>query len=180
MNLAKDLHSVENLVEPSGFLVENLDLLPRGRALDVAMGAGRNAVYLAEQGFAVEGVDISAASIQAALTLAESRRVKIETVVADLEDDYRIKPERFDVILIFNYLQRTLIPQIKNGLKKGGMVVYETFTIDQPQFGHPQNPDYLLRYNELLDYFRDFRILRYREGIFNRSTARASIIAQKE
>jgi len=59
------------------------------------------------------------------------------------------------------------------------MVVYETFTIDQPKFGKPNNLDYLLKYNELLDMFRDFRCLRYREGIFENSRAIASILAEK-
>ncbi len=59
------------------------------------------------------------------------------------------------------------MPQIKEGVRRGGMVVYETFTIDQAQFGRPRNPDFLLKYNELLDMFRDFRCRLYREGIFN-------------
>ena len=61
------------------------------------------------------------------LELAESRRVKIKTQVADLERDYRIKSQNYDVILVFNYLQRDLFPQIRNGLKVGGMVVLRDF-----------------------------------------------------
>jgi tellurite methyltransferase len=165
--------------EPSGFLKENLALLPLGRVLDIAMGAGRNAVFLAEQGFEVEGVDISVDSITAALKLAEKRRVTIKTRVVDLEKDYQIEPQRYDIIMVFNYLQRSLFPQIKNGLKKNGMLVYETFTIDHPRFGHPNNPDFLLRHNELLDLFRNFRVLKYQEGIFDNAVAKAAIIAQK-
>jgi len=59
------------------------------------------------------------------------------------------------------------------------MVVYETFIVDQAQFGKPENPDYLLRHNELLNMFRDFRCLRYREGILEGRKAVASIIAEK-
>jgi hypothetical protein len=59
------------------------------------------------------------------------------------------------------------------------MVVYETFIIDQVQFGHPRKPEFLLKYNELLDMFREFRCLRYREGIFDNRKAIASLIAQK-
>jgi tellurite methyltransferase len=59
------------------------------------------------------------------------------------------------------------------------MLVYETYIIDQVRFGKPQNPDYLLRYNELLHTFRDFRVLRYREGIIEVKKAIASILAQK-
>jgi tellurite methyltransferase len=164
--------------EPSRFLVDNLPLLPRGLVLDIAMGKGRNAVYLAEQGFDVEGVDISAESIQAALNLAENRRVKIKARIADLEKNC-VFDTTYDLIIVSNYLQRSLFPQIKSSLTNNGMVVYETFTIDQLRFGHPHNPDYLLRYNELLEYFRDFRVLRYQEGIFDSNVAKAAIIAQK-
>jgi len=72
-----------------------------------------------------------------------------------------------------------MIPQIKNGLRIGGMVAYETFIVDQAQFGKPTNPDYLLKHNELLDMFREFRCLQYREGVFKGPRAIASIIAEK-
>ena len=84
----------------------------------------------------------------------------------------------YEVISCFNYLQRSLIPQIKGGIVPGGVVVYETFIVDQAQFGHPHNPDFLLKYNELLEMFDDFRCLRYREGIIG-DKAIASIIARK-
>jgi tellurite methyltransferase len=83
------------------------------------------------------------------------------------------------VIICFNYLQRSLIPQIRDGLKKGGVIVYETYTIDQTQFGRPHNPDFLLKHNELQEMFRGFRCLRYREGIIERRKAIASMIAVK-
>jgi hypothetical protein len=68
---------------------------------------------------------------------------------------------------------------MKDGLRTGGMVVYETFIVDQARFGKPKNPDHLLKHNELLDLFCDFRCLRYREGIFESRKAIASIIAEK-
>ena len=172
-------HEQENNLQPSRFLVDNIDLLSPGRALDIAMGSGRNAVYLARMGFEVEGVDISENAVKNALQLAAQNGVRIHARVADLERDYRIQPETYDVIICFNYLQRSLIPQIKEGLKKGGMVVYETFTIDQVRFGKPRNPDFLLKYNELLEMFRDFRCLRYWEGVWENRKAIASLIAQK-
>ena len=168
----------KNNIEPAQFLVENVELLPKGRALDVAMGNGRNSIYLAKLGFVVEGVDISKEAISTALRLAQETNVNINAKVVDLEK-YSIDKESYEVIICFNYLQRSLIPQIKYGLVKGGIVVYETFIIDQAQFGRPKNPDYLLRHNELLDMFSDFRCLRYQEGILKGPKAIASIIAQK-
>ena len=165
--------------KPSEFLVENVDLLPQGKVLDVAMGEGRNAIYLAERGYQVEGVDISKEAIEKCLGVAQERGLKIKDEVANLERDYRIKSNEYDLIICFNYLQRNLIPQIKSALKVGGIVVYETFTIDQPGFGKPKNKDFLLKHNELLELFRDLRILRYREGIIDNKKAIASLIAQK-
>ncbi len=165
--------------EPAQFLVENAELIPKGRALDLAMGSGQNAIYLAQNGFKVEGVDISPEAVSRANESALKAGVTIKTVVADLEGDYRIVKEAYDLIICFHYLQRSLIPQIKDGLRQGGMIVYETFIDDQARFGRPKNPDHLLKRNELLDMFRDFRCLRYREGIMPGPKAIAGIVAEK-
>lgn len=172
-------HNHENSQDPAQFLIDNIDLLPKGRVLDIAMGTGRNAIYLAKMGFEVEGVDISPEAISAALESAEEAGVMIKLQVADLEKAFHIKGDTYDVIICFNYLQRSLIPEMKNGLRRGGMIVYETYIVDQAQFGKPKNPDYLFKHNELLEMFHEFRCLRYREGVFEGPVAIASIIAQK-
>ena len=164
---------------PSRFLVDNITLLPKGRVLDVAMGRGRNAIYLSRMGFEVEGVDVSPEAVNNALELARQNAINLKATVADLEGNYQIAKGAYDVIVCFNYLQRSLIAQIKDGLRPGGMVVYETYTVDQPRFGKPKNPDYLLKYNELLDMFCEFRCLRYREGIIESRKAVAGIVAEK-
>ncbi|MFC2047513.1 class I SAM-dependent methyltransferase [Chloroflexota bacterium] len=169
----------EDIDVPAQFLVENIEILPRGRVLDIAMGTGRNTIYLAKVGFSVEGVDMSPEAVNTALELARKAGVSVKAQVANLEDNYLIKNNAYQVIMCFNYLQRSLISQVKDGLRKGGMVVYETFIVDQAHFGKPKNPDYLLKHNELLNMFRDFRCLRYREGIIEGPRAIASMIAQK-
>ncbi len=169
----------EDNILPAEFLVQNIDLLPRGKALDIAMGSGRNAIYLAKNGFDVEGVDISGDAVDAAIRTAADNRVRLKAEIVDLEKGYQIKAAFYDVIVCFNYLQRSLIPRIKAGLKTHGMIVYETFIVDQPKFGKPHNPDFLLKYNELLDLFRDFRCLRYRDGVIENRKAIASIVAEK-
>lgn len=159
--------------------MDNIGLLPKGRVLDIAMGDGRNSIYLASNGFKADGIDISAEALKQALKRAADLNVHINTITADLEKDSCIMEEKYDVIICFNYLQRSLIPDIKNGLRTGGIIVYETYIVDQAQFGRPSNPDHLLKHNELLNMFRDFRCLRYHEGIIENRKAAAGIIAEK-
>ena len=164
---------------PSPFLMEHMDLLPKGRALDVAMGRGRNAVFLAGMGLETEGIDISPEAINDALNLAAAAGVPVRALVADLEKGYLFERDAYDLIVCFNYLHRPLFQTMKDALKPGGMIVYETFIVDQARFGKPRNPDHLLKHNELLRLFREFRCLRYREGIIGEKNAIAGIIAQK-
>ena len=106
-------HILERGFEPAQFLVDNIALLPKGRVLDVAMGAGQNAIYLAKMGFEVEGVDISPEAVNNALELARKSGVNIRAQVADLENNYDTEKGAYDVIICFNYLQRSLIPQFR-------------------------------------------------------------------
>ncbi|HKI49262.1 MAG TPA: SAM-dependent methyltransferase, partial [Desulfobacteria bacterium] len=87
--------------------------------------------------------------------------------------------EAFDVIVCFNYLHRPLIPLLKRALRSSGMMVYETYIVDQARFGRPKNPEHLLQHNELLRFFQDFRCLRYREGILEHRKAIAGYIGIK-
>jgi len=169
----------------SGFLKEILLSdswpIPRGRALDIATGKGRNAIFLAEQGFDVVAIDVSPVALDEARQRAAGKSLSISWQQADLE---RIElPEAtYDLVVDFNYLQRSLIPQIKAALKPGGHVIFETYLTGQEILGHPKNPAYLLRHNELLELFRDFRVLCYREGKFSageETAFRAGILAEK-
>jgi len=173
-------HNYEPSPTPSPFLIEHIDLFPKGKALDLAMGGGRNAIYLAGQGYEIDGIDISSEFVEIANERAKQKGVYLNTQVVDLENDYKILENYYDLIICFNYLQRNLIPRIKAGLRMGGMIVYETYTVYQIQFGKPKNPDHLLKQNELLDMFRDFRCLYYREGVLEEKRAIARIIAEKK
>lgn len=167
-------------LKPSSFLVKHFSLLPKGRVLDVAMGEGRNALYLAEQGFEVEGVDIDQNAVKTCKERASKRGIKIQAYIADLTG-YQILEENYDLILCFRYLQRDLIPKMKAGLKSGGVIIYETFLIDQHiRFGTPKHREYCFKQNELLRFFKDFRILYYREGFVTEDKALAGLVAQKK
>lgn len=110
--------------EPSTFLKESLSLLPKGKALDLAMGEGRNAVFLAAHGWQVAGVDFSEAAIKKAKLLARQRRVQIEAINADLRT-YTIASNAYDLIVSIEYFERSLLPKIRDGLKPGGVAIFE-------------------------------------------------------
>lgn len=163
--------------EPIPFLRQHVSLLPKGRVLDLAMGEGRNGVFLAGQGFQVTGLDISEKGLEKARALAAERGVRITTRVVDLED-YRAEQNAYDVVLCIYYLQRGLFPRIKEALKPGGMAVVETYTVEHLKYRPQFRKEYLLEVNELLELFRDFTIIRY-EFHDDGSAAYASLIARK-
>jgi 2-polyprenyl-3-methyl-5-hydroxy-6-metoxy-1,4-benzoquinol methylase len=169
--------------EPNPFLKKHIRLLPKGKALDIASGEGRNAVFLAQHGFEVDAVDISEKGLKKAKKLARDKGVKINTLLVDL-DQYQIEKEQYDLIANFYFLRRRLIPRMKKGLKKGGKVIFETYLLEHRTLGTggPKQAKYFLKPNELLGLFKNFRILFYREGIFReggRKKAVASLIAEK-
>lgn len=163
---------------PSRLLMEFLPLLPRGKALDIACGEGRNAIYLAKNGYEVDAVDISEVAVNKARTAAGDLRTSF--IQADLTE-FRIPEDTYDVIVNFNYLERSIVSSIKDGLRKGGYLIFETYTLEQREFGPPRNPDFLLGPNELLNMFRDLHIVYYREGIVEADgkKAIASLVGKK-
>lgn len=130
-----------------------------GRALDIACGTGRHAMFLAGLGYQVDAVDIS----DVALARIKGKSDKIRTILADL-DDYQIQPAHYDLIINFNFLQRHLFPQIIAGLKPGGMVIFQSY-LREPDapLKAPHHQDYLLLPNELPEAFQSLHILHYRE-----------------
>jgi len=169
--------------EPNPFLKRYIHLLPKGKALDIATGEGRNAVFLARHGFEVDAVDISEKGLKKARKLAREIGVRVNALLVDL-DDYQIEKDRYDLIADFYFLKRRLIPRIRKGLKKGGKVIFETYLLEHRTLGAggPKQAKYFLKPNELLRLFKNFQVLFYREGIFReggRRKAVASLIAEK-
>ncbi|OGR94975.1 MAG: hypothetical protein A2V88_04300, partial [Elusimicrobia bacterium RBG_16_66_12] len=143
---------------PARFLSEVVDLLPReGRALDLAMGAGRNGVFLAERGLDVLGLDISKEGLKKARALASEKGVVIRTETTDL-GVRDLETSAYDVILSIRYLNRRLLAQIGDALKPGGWVLIEAFAPDARRPG--SRPDHLIGKDELSDAFKDFEIVR--------------------
>ncbi|HKR00668.1 MAG TPA: methyltransferase domain-containing protein [Pyrinomonadaceae bacterium] len=151
--------------EPLPLLVRLANELPPGRALDLACGAGRHATFLAERGWRVTAVDASPVGIELAKASAREREVEVDWRVADLErGGFEIEPGAYDLIGVFYYLQRSLFPQIRAGVRRGGIVVAAIHMVDESPDVKPMNPDFLLRPGELRAEFRGWEILHDYEG----------------
>ena len=163
--------------EPVEWLKDHAGLLcGKGSALDIASGEGRNAIFAAEKGFQTLAIDVSAVGLNKARFLAKEKGVTIETRAADL-DNWKFEQNAFDLVLCFNFLDRRIFPGIRSTLKLGGLIFYETFTVDYLKYSNFKKK-WVLRHNELLEVFSEFRILRYRE-IDHDNKAFASLVALK-
>ena len=163
---------------PIDFLKEHVSLLPKGKVLDIAMGEGRNGVYLATKGFNVVGVDISEVGLKKAHELAKRNKVKILTKAVDLKT-HKLKDNEYDVIILSYYLQRDLFPQIKNALKKGGMAVIETYSEDYLKYNPQFKKEWTVGENEMLEAFKGLKVVRY-QNVDDGKTAYISMIVQKK
>lgn len=148
--------------EPS--VIEMLDLLPRGLALDVAAGTGRHSLALARAGFKVVAIDYAEAALRTLQSIARAERLSVFPLAADLST-FALPPGRFDAILNLNFLDRALVPRLIDALRPSGAMLFDTFLIDQAATGHPRNPDFMLQHYELREMLSEMDLLRYREGI---------------
>ena len=154
------------------FLAQQLQLhrVPKGRALDVAAGSGRNALYLASHGFHVDAMDRDEQAMAQLAATAKQRNLPNLTVrTVDLERKTEERPEfpkqEYDAIIVFFYLHRPLFPALIDSLKPNGVLVYETFTIDNYlRHRHPRRWEFCLAHNELLRLTSSLRVLSYDEG----------------
>ena len=161
---------------PSPLVVQFAQGLTPGEALDLACGPGRNSLYLAKHGWSVTAVDGSSIAIE----LLRASNPSIDARVADLEGDaFAIAPETYDLVLCCYYLQRSLIPRIKAGLRPGGLLIMIVHLADADQ---PQGTLTRASPDELRAFFGGWRILHYREGEPGESGHRhavAELVAQK-
>jgi SAM-dependent methyltransferase len=155
--------SAQGLGAPSDFIVRHAALI-RGRVLDIACGSGRNALFLARRGSEVDGVDIALAGLLRARDIARLEGLPVQLIQADLEQ-FTLPVARYGAIINVRYLQRTLFAQIERALEPGGVLLFETFLIDQMQFGHPRNTDFLLQRGELRAAFQTLEPIEYEEGL---------------
>jgi len=152
---------------PAPIVVDAERWLPRkGLALDVACGAGRNALFLAERGLRVLGVDLSREGLR--LMERRARALPVQGVLADLSR-FALRPGRFDVVVNTHFLLRETFPLIREALAPGGLLLFETYHVDELDvLGGDIRRAFALEQGELREAFADLQILLYEEGVFER------------
>lgn len=169
--------------EPSAIVEEAGPWLPaRGRAVDLACGAGRNALFLARRGLEVVAVDLSDEGLRRLARRAGNEDLPVLPVQADLER-FELRPGRFDVVVNTHFLLRSAFGLIREALSPGGLVVFETYNVDEIEIlGGDVRRTYALERGELRSAFRDYEVLVYEEGVFQRPEGErglARMIARK-
>lgn len=154
----------------SPLLSDHLDALRaaalRGPIVDLACGSGRNGLFLARRGLPVIFVDHSEEALESVAHELRAHDLPGETWHVDLETggDDPLAGRDFGAALVFRYLHRPLMPQLRASIVPDGLVVYETFTERNRKYGRPNNPDFLLRPGELTDTFAGWTTLHTFEG----------------
>lgn len=181
--------------EPDTFLISSYqeflaDVRP-GTALDIAGGAGRNAVWLAQRGWQVKLIDISEVGLKLARGKFDDARRRsssqpkaalqegsVESEIVDLNTVNDLGSQAYDLIVMFYFLRRELFPAISKALKPRGTLIYRTYTVDRMKVpGGPSDPKYLLQPNELLRAFSQMHVLHYHEMM--QGKAAAELVARK-
>lgn len=147
------------LSAPSSWIQRWTHLLPPGgRVLDVACGSGRHMRWLAQQGHPVTGVDRSPEALATAGAFGQ-------TVLADIESGpWPFARQRFEAVIVTNYLWRERLPDIVQAVAPGGVLLYETFAQGNESVGKPSRADFLLENGELLKTCASLRIVAYEDG----------------
>lgn len=136
--------------------------LMKKRALDIACGSGRDAVYLASHGWNMSVIDYSASALDKVKVLAGRHHVTVKCHQIDLEkqlDSFEAMPEEYDLISVSRYLNRPLLPIIKQKIAAKGFLVYQTFLVGCERFSGPKKSKFLLKPGELLDFFSGFDVI---------------------
>lgn len=157
------MHGTES---PSPWVQRWTHLVPtQGTVLDVACGHGRHLCWFAARGHAVVGVDRDPAAVEAALAAAGSGARVLQ---ADIENGpWPFAGQRFDAVVVTNYLWRALLPTLVASVAEGGALIYETFATGHESVGRPSRPDFLLQPGELLQACTGLQVVAYEDGFLD-------------
>jgi len=162
---------------PTQLLADWLPQLPKGRALDVACGAGRNALYLAEHGYAVDAIDISSVALDRARATAAERSLEINWIETDLEAG-TLQGDHYDLIVMVRYTHPPLVADLIGQLADGGFLLCEEHLLTDCDVVGPSSAAFRTRPNELLGLSTGLRVIYYHEGLVVDPDGRTAALAQ--
>jgi tellurite methyltransferase len=160
--------------EPHGLLRRFWRAIPKGSVIDIASGSGRDCLFLAGQGFTVYGLERSREALNIARKAAAGQKGQAIFVQGDAER-LPFRKNSVEGIMAFYFLARETIPVMQSLLKKGGLIIYETFLKRQNAIDRRRNPDFLLDDGELLSLCSTFQLLHYEETVSFRGGKRRAI-----
>lgn len=132
---------------------------PQRIALDLAAGLCQNAIWLAEQGYLVNAMDISRVALQRGRAEMAMRNLRsINFIQTDL-DEVELPEQTYDLIACFRFLDRGLFPQLRAALRPGGMIIYETFNVRRLEYSPDSRAEFLLELGELPQHFPGWTVL---------------------
>jgi SAM-dependent methyltransferase len=170
----------ESRTHPTALLEAWAPRLPRGRALDVACGAGRNALYLAELGYQVDALDISGVALDRARRSAEQRALNIHWQIADFDEDPALvlPADRYDLIVWVRYVNPHLMPHLIARLRPGGHLVCEQHLVTAAGVAGPRNAAFRLEPGTLRASAAGMIVLHDYEGLVTDPDGQSVALAQ--
>jgi len=171
----------DGVKDPHDLLVNFAGLFAGKRVLDIAMGQGADALYLASRGIGTVGLERSREAIKLARAAMKARNCPMSIIEADA-NRLPFKKGSFGGIIVFFFLLREIARDITEMLKPGGILIYETFLKRQNEVDRPRNPAFLLDDGELLSLFPGFTTIFYEEGAHDRAGKKritAQLVARK-
>ncbi|OLZ41531.1 tellurium resistance protein [Natrinema saccharevitans] len=148
--------------DPIPILERRIETLPDGRALDVATGTGRNALFLADHGYDVDAVDVSDEAIATARERAAERGLEVDWTRADVAE-FEPEPGRYDLIVVSYFSGLEHLPALKEALAPGGVLAYEHHLRSRDPVAGPSTDRHRYRSNDLLRACLDLTVLSYTE-----------------
>ena len=131
--------------------------------IDIGCGSGRDLVFLGLKGWNILGLDYLQPALDKYLQLAKQYDIEAKAIKLDIEEnltDFVEMGSHFDLVQVFRYLHRPLLPHLKDKVKPGGYLIYQTFSSGCEAFGKPKKARFILKRGELAEIFDDFEILK--------------------
>ena len=137
-----------------------------GYVLDLACGTGRHSIFLSKLGYNVLAVDID----KNKLNSFNGKLIKKKVIDVENVNNWPLAKEKFNAIIVTNFLNRKIFPSIIRSIKKGGYLIYETFSEGHQKIGRPSNPKYILKPRELIRLSNKMQLVAYENIYINTSS----------